>query len=263
MHFENLQKEYNIIILNKFWTYRSWVEDQWKKFLFRKEPDAWLEMAIGWLADKEIAVIIENESVWNIQGRPRTTGANARVSRYDGSASASTTTAIEPVESCGHWYALSRLWNVSDLWNSVCVNGGDEDCGGEHGACSCCIAWAKLFSDLGLGKFKRCNVFPNSCKFLPSSWILLSLVLSWPPPGIPKQTKYWLKSLQKSRVFWDSVEERKIYPPLFIDSSLVFPASACSASALTTALIVFESLPVSSSSRWDTRFGFLPILLSL
>lgn len=48
----------------------------------------------------------------------------------------------------------------------------------------------------------------------------------------------------------------------FTDSSLALACAACSASAFTTALIVFDSLP-RSSSRCATKFGFLPILFSL
>lgn len=46
------------------------------------------------------------------------------------------------------------------------------------------------------------------------------------------------------------------------DSSLALACAACSASAFTTAFIVFDSLP-RSSSRWATRLGFFPILFSL
>lgn len=91
------------------------------------------------------------------------------------------------------------------------------------GSCS----WdAKLFSDLGLGRLSLCSVLPSSCRLRPNSWILLSL--DWLP----------------------------------MDSSDVFTCSACSARAFTTALMVLLSLPM-SSSRWDTRFGFFPILFSL
>ena len=91
------------------------------------------------------------------------------------------------------------------------------------GSCS----WdAKLFSDFGRGRLSLCSACPSSCRLRPSSWMLLSL--DWLP----------------------------------IDSSDVFTCSACSAKAFTTALIVLLSLPM-SSSRWDTRFGFFPILFSL
>lgn len=85
---------------------------------------------------------------------------------------------------------------------------------------------AKLFSDLGLGRLSLWSVLPSSWRLRPSSWMLLSL--DWLP----------------------------------MDSSDVFTCSACSARAFTTALMVLLSLPI-SSSRWDTRFGFFPILFSL
>lgn len=51
------------------------------------------------------------------------------------------------------------------------------------------------------------------------------------------------------------------------DSTEVLACSACSDRAFTTALMVFDSDPISSSSSsssWcDTKFGFLPILFNL
>ena len=114
-----------------------------------------------------------------------------------------------------HWKLVS-LWNVSDLWNM----------GRLVRFIGSCSSDAKLFSDLGRGRFSLCSACPSSCRLRPSLWMLLSL--DWLP----------------------------------IDSSDVFTCSACSANAFTTALIVLLSLPM-SSSRWDTRFGFFPILFSL